>query len=81
MASIASAQIYAQIISNKLGFFAVEIIQNEVISAAKFNQDGAVCLLHCRVGVNGFLEFTVHSNKQDTADLLISTLYSRLSSN
>jgi hypothetical protein len=64
-------------VNGKLNFHPVEIIGNEVIAAAQ-TTNGALCLLHCRVGLGGQLEFTARVNSQETADHLVTSLYTSL---
>ena len=62
--SINNPDTYKQAISSKLGFYPVEVINNEVISAGLANSmTGQVqVLLHCRVELNGQLAFTAKSS-------------------
>ena len=63
--SINNPEAYKQAISSKLGFYPVEVINNEVISSALANsaQGGQVqVLLHCRVEPNGQLAFTAKTS-------------------
>ena len=53
--SINNPDAYKQVISSKLGFYPVEVINNEVISSGLANSMGGQVqvLLHCRVEANG----------------------------
>ena len=63
--TINNTEVYKQVISSRLGFHPVEVINNEVISAgfAPTAVGGqAQVLLHCRVEPNGQLTFTVKTS-------------------
>lgn len=58
-----SAEAYKQLVQARLGFHVVEIINNEVISAALDPSQGNIqVLLHCRVDGTGQLGFTVKTS-------------------
>ena len=69
--SINNPEAYKQAISSKLGFYPVEVINNEVISSGMANSMGGQVqvLLHCRVELNGQLTFTA---KTSDAGVLIA---------
>ena len=69
--SINNPEAYKQAISSKLGFYPVEVINNEVISSGLANSMGGQVqvLLHCRVELNGQLTFTA---KTSDAGVLIA---------
>ena len=63
--SINNPDVYKQVISSRLGFYPVEVINNEVISSGMANSaaGGQVqVLLHCRVEPNGQLAFTAKTS-------------------
>lgn len=69
--SITTPESYKQLIQSRLGFHVVEIIKNEVISAASdATQGGAHILLHCVVGQGGQLTFTIKTSSQVTLNNL-----------
>ena len=62
-----NTEAYKQLISTRLGFHVVEIINNEVISAALDPSQGNMqVLLHCRVEGNGQLAFTIKTSSPTT---------------
>ena len=67
MANITSPAAYKALVEARLGFHVVEIINNEVISAALDPTQGNIqVLLHCRVEGNGNLAFTVKTSSPVT---------------
>ena len=63
--TINNTEAYKQVISSRLGFYPVEVINNEVISSGlATNAQGAQVqvLLHCRVEPNGQLTFTAKTS-------------------
>ena len=71
---ITNTDVFKQTLQAKLGFYVVEVINNEVISAATDPNQGMM-LLHCRVESTGLLTFTVKTATQATlADLEIRHL-------
>ena len=64
---------YKQLVQTRLGFHVVEVINNEVISAALDPTQGNIqVLLHCRVEGSGQLTFTVKSSAPGTLNDLSS---------
>ena len=70
--SIASAQLYANAMRDKLQFHPVDVINNEVICAAQTS--GNPALVHCRVNPGGLLEFTIRANPVELADQILSQI-------
>ena len=60
---INNTDVFKQTLQAKLGFHVVEVINNEVISAATDPSHGTM-LLHCRVESTGLLTFTVKTAMQ-----------------
>lgn len=69
--SINNTDAYKVALQSKIGFHVVEVINNEVISAATDpTQNNVQVLLHCRVDATGQLTFTMKSaSPQSLVDL------------
>lgn len=67
-------QLYQVQLQSQLGFQVVEVIGNEVISAA----NGGSLLVHCRVNPNGILQFTLKARQAHDLPSLQTNIMQRL---